>query len=205
MSSTSMQMNQNTFFSSKQSTTSMQSEFQPVHTTPDPLTGRYADGRITPNHGYTRNFASNAGPPTPTPVRHADPDNYGSGGVIPTRPDELLHNLGEQIEQRELEQINQNERVTVEKMKMDQNRNNYTDMHQPTVSKPGPPVFYPTEEMYSTQHRQVAGGGGGGSASASASAAKASSSSKKESSENGGAAVIPICLPLCCAAPCVIM
>merc|ERR1719208_698384 len=31
-------------------------EFRPVHTTPDPLTGRYADGRITPNHGYTRNF-----------------------------------------------------------------------------------------------------------------------------------------------------
>ena len=28
--------------------------FRPVHTTPDPLTGRYADGRITPNHGYTR-------------------------------------------------------------------------------------------------------------------------------------------------------
>jgi len=29
--------------------------------------------------------------------------------------------------------------------------------------------------------------------------------SKEESGEKGGAAVIPICLPLCCAAPCVIM
>ena len=31
------------------------------------------------------------------------------------------------------------------------------------------------------------------------------SKSKVDSDEKGGAAVIPICLPLCCAAPCVIM
>ena len=36
-------------------------------------------------------------------------------------------------------------------------------------------------------------------------AAERGSRSKEESGEKGGAAVIPICLPLCCAAPCVIM
>ena len=36
-------------------------------------------------------------------------------------------------------------------------------------------------------------------------AAERGSKSKEESGEKGGAAVIPICLPLCCAAPCVIM
>lgn len=35
--------------------------------------------------------------------------------------------------------------------------------------------------------------------------AQKSSTNKKASEEKGGAAVIPICLPLCCAAPCVIM
>ena len=36
-------------------------------------------------------------------------------------------------------------------------------------------------------------------------AAERGARSKEESGEKGGAAVIPICLPLCCAAPCVIM
>ena len=36
-------------------------------------------------------------------------------------------------------------------------------------------------------------------------AAERGSKSKEETGEKGGAAVIPICLPLCCAAPCVIM
>ena len=36
-------------------------------------------------------------------------------------------------------------------------------------------------------------------------AAERGSKSREETGEKGGAAVIPICLPLCCAAPCVIM
>jgi len=172
--------NHTAFSYSKQSTTSVNNEFYPVHTVPDPLTGRYADGRITPNHGYTRQFH--------------DPNTKGSDpNSIPKRPDELLHTLGQEIDQRELDEINHNERVTVEKI--NNNNNKKGGYVEPTISKPGPPVFYPTEEMYQTSHRSEGA----------MYAASKGSSYKKDSEEKGGAAVIPICLPLCCAAPCVIL
>ena len=87
---------------------------------------------------------------------------------------------------------------------------------------PGPPVFYPTGgltpgsppppppgDLYSKNSADVAAREAELSAqgqyfSASYSREKGMKS-KEESGEKGGAAVIPICLPLCCAAPCVIM
>ena len=51
-----------------------------------------------------------------------------------------------------------------------------------------------SEEMYETRREQGA-----------FQYEKSSSSAKAEEGEKGGAAVIPLCLPLCCAAPCVIM
>ena len=81
---------------------SSSSEFRPVHTTPDPLTGRYADGRITPNHGYTRNFTGTS----PMPPRKATvPDNGVIG--IPKRPDDLLSSLGHDVDSREIQRITQ--------------------------------------------------------------------------------------------------
>jgi hypothetical protein len=48
-------------------------------------------------------------------------------------------------------------------------------------------------------------GGGGGQYFGAAYAREQGARSKEEKGEKGGAAVIPICLPLCCAAPCVIL
>jgi len=155
-------------------------EFSPVHTTPDPLTGRYADGRITPNHGFTRTFTDSS----------SRGDN--ANGSIPRRPDELLQNFGEEIDRTELEKINQEERITESKLN---NNNNKGDFIEPMINKPGPPVYYPTEEMYSTKHVIAHG---------EYSKVKGSMS-KEESDHKKGAAVVPVCLPLCCAAPCVIM
>ena len=74
---------------------------------------------------------------------------------------------------------------------------------------PGPPVFYPTGELYTKNGADVAAREAELSAQGqyfSASYAREKGmKSKEESGEKGGAAVIPICLPLCCAAPCVIM
>ena len=77
------------------------SEFRPVHTTPDPLTGRYADGRITPNHGYTRNFHGTS----PMPVRKATVPTSENG--IPRKADDLLHSLGHEVDHREIQRITQ--------------------------------------------------------------------------------------------------
>ena len=79
------------------------SEFRPVHTTPDPLTGRYADGRITPNHGYTRNFTGSS----PMPPRKATVPTSGDVIGIPKKPDELLSSLGHSVDSREIQRITQ--------------------------------------------------------------------------------------------------
>ena len=75
--------------STLRSQSSAGAEFRPVHTTPDPLTGRYADGRITPNHGFTRTFASSPALPRKATVPSQDLS-------IPKKPDELLHSLGQE-------------------------------------------------------------------------------------------------------------
>ena len=77
------------------------SEFRPVHTTPDPLTGRYADGRITPNHGFTRNFHGSS----PMPVRKATVPAPETG--IPRKADDLLYSLGHDVDHREIQRITQ--------------------------------------------------------------------------------------------------
>ena len=84
--------------STMRSSVSSNNEFRPVHTTPDPLTGRYADGRITPNHGYTRNF--HGSPMTPRKVTVPESN-------IPTKPDELLSSLGQEVDHREMQRITQ--------------------------------------------------------------------------------------------------
>ena len=84
--------------STMRSSVSSNNEFRPVHTTPDPLTGRYADGRITPNHGYTRNF--HGSPMTPRKITVPESN-------IPKKADELLSSLGQEVDHREMQRITQ--------------------------------------------------------------------------------------------------
>ena len=95
----------------------------------------------------------------------------------------------------------------------------------PTKNVAGPPVFYPqgkiceviqalseiffsgdlfTKNKEDVKAREAELSAQGQYFSASY-AAERGARTKEESGEKGGAAVIPICLPLCCAAPCVIM
>merc|ERR1711983_653128 len=79
----------------------------------------------------------------------------------------------------------------------------------PTKNIAGPPVFYPQGDLFSKNKEDVmareAELSAQGQYFSASYAAERGSKSKEESGEKGGAAVIPICLPLCCAAPCVIM
>merc|ERR1712080_309410 len=111
---------------------SVHSEFAPVHTSPDPLTGRYPDGRITPNHGYTRNFH---GSPLLPRKASADP------GTIPKKPEELLSTMGQEVDPREIQRITQEENISRSRKEMinrssteDYTRTDFT----PTKSTPGP-------------------------------------------------------------------
>ncbi|XP_043491074.1 mucin-5AC [Polistes fuscatus] len=71
----------------------------------------------------------------------------------------------------------------------------------------GPPVYYPPgsaeftkKEEYGAAMSQSSGGWQKGSAKY-----EYEASSKSKSKSSSGAAVVPVCLPLCCALPCVIM
>jgi len=189
--------------STLRSQSSAGAEFRPVHTTPDPLTGRYADGRITPNHGFTRTFASSPALPRKATVPSQDLS-------IPKKPDELLHSLGQEVDMGEMARITQEESVHRSQQEMTRAKARYED-EVPVGSRatPGPPVFYPTGDLYTKNGADVAAREAELSAQGqyfSASYAREKGmKSKEESGEKGGAAVIPICLPLCCAAPCVIM
>lgn len=186
--------------STMRSSVSSNSEFRPVHTTPDPLTGRYADGRITPNHGYTRNFHGSPMTPRKTTVPESN---------IPKKPDELLSSLGQEVDHREMQRITQEENLSRSQKEMMKPGPLDNDDYTPTKNKAGPPVYYPTGDLFTKNEKDVAAREAELSAQGqyfSASYAREKGSkSKEESGEKGGAAVIPICLPLCCAAPCVIM
>lgn len=69
----------------------------------------------------------------------------------------------------------------------------------------GPPVYYPpgSGEFKMKEERSMIQGGGEWAKARGAYEYEASSKSKK--SEKSGKAVVPVCLPLCCALPCVIM
>ncbi|XP_067008595.2 uncharacterized protein [Anabrus simplex] len=73
-----------------------------------------------------------------------------------------------------------------------------------TVNKPGPPVYYPPGVELFTKNEESMMTQGSKKASASGKY-KYESESKSKSSSGGGAAVVPVCLPLCCAMPCVIL
>jgi len=181
------------------------SEFRPVHTTPDPLTGRYADGRITPNHGFTRNFHGSS----PMPIRKATAPTSENG--IPKKPDDLLYSLGHDVDHREIQRITQEETVTQNQREKEIRKLNSMGDEEflPTKNVAGPPVFYPQGDLFSKNKEDVkareAELSAQGQYFSASYAAERGSRSKEESGEKGGAAVIPICLPLCCAAPCVIM
>ncbi|XP_069699645.1 uncharacterized protein [Periplaneta americana] len=67
----------------------------------------------------------------------------------------------------------------------------------------GPPVYYPPGvELFAKKEESMMMQGKKGSGRYEYEYAK---ESKSKSSSSGGAAVVPVCLPLCCAMPCVIM
>ena len=76
-----------------------------------------------------------------------------------------------------------------------------------SVNKAGPEVYYPpgAEFTKSVQATHPVGDGGSLSLQGPGRREKRDRQDRAEGGDKQGAAVIPICLPLCCAAPCVIM
>ncbi|GAB0094885.1 hypothetical protein DMENIID0001_102110 [Sergentomyia squamirostris] len=74
----------------------------------------------------------------------------------------------------------------------------------PTKNVAGPPVYYPPGELFTKKEESAAWRAQGGYANASGKYQYESEEKSKSKSKSGGA-VVPVCLPLCCAMPCSIM
>jgi hypothetical protein len=87
-----------------------------------------------------------------------------------------------------------------------------TQAVQKTQNLSGPPIYYPPGQVFvppaESQALMSAEGGGKGKAKMKMEKQyKAKEKSKQSHSEKGGqgAVPVPVCLPVCCAAPCTIM
>ncbi|ETN62005.1 hypothetical protein AND_006312 [Anopheles darlingi] len=70
----------------------------------------------------------------------------------------------------------------------------------------GPPVYYPPgHEMFAKKEMEASGWRSQGEYAKASGMYKYEAESKSKSSSKSGAAVVPVCLPLCCAMPCTIM
>uniref|UniRef100_A0A182K9A8 Uncharacterized protein n=1 Tax=Anopheles christyi TaxID=43041 RepID=A0A182K9A8_9DIPT len=70
----------------------------------------------------------------------------------------------------------------------------------------GPPVYYPPgHEMFAKKEMEASGWRSQGEYAKASGMYKYEAESKSKSSSKSGAAVVPVCLPLCCAMPCSIM
>ncbi|XP_053672786.1 uncharacterized protein LOC128723100 [Anopheles nili] len=70
----------------------------------------------------------------------------------------------------------------------------------------GPPVYYPPgHEMFAKKEMEAGGWRAQGEYAKASGKYKYEAESKSKSSSKSGAAVVPVCLPLCCAMPCSIM
>uniref|UniRef100_A0A182JED2 Uncharacterized protein n=1 Tax=Anopheles atroparvus TaxID=41427 RepID=A0A182JED2_ANOAO len=70
----------------------------------------------------------------------------------------------------------------------------------------GPPVYYPPgHEMFAKKEMEASGWRAQGEYAKASGMYKYEAESKSKSSSKSGAAVVPVCLPLCCAMPCSIM
>lgn len=169
----------------------------PQHTTN--VVYNYSTSTINSRRGP--NYDSPTPQPPPFPVDGVVyPDNTGRP---PAKLNELLDSLGEDNVDSKFVDTTHRPKREVETAVATTNQQVI-----PSVNKAGPAVYYPPGHDFSVKKEQSMSASG---YSASGKYAKASgmyeyeSGYKSKSSSKSGAAVVPVCLPLCCAMPCSIM
>ncbi|XP_055381328.1 mucin-2 [Condylostylus longicornis] len=152
---------------------------------------------------YIRTHEKTTSSTMPFPINESP--NYPSspnGGVAqpPKNVNELMASLDRNPNDTDSDELRRKREIDTSVANTD------NKVRVPSKNQAGPPVFYPPNSEMTL--RQKEGGGawraqGGYAAGASGYEYQAESSSKTKS--KSGAAVVPVCLPLCCAMPCVLM
>ncbi|KYM98177.1 PREDICTED: uncharacterized protein LOC108777788 [Cyphomyrmex costatus] len=142
--------------------------------------------------------------PTSTRVYPAKPIANGEGP--PTKLEDLMASFSDS-EREVLDDIEKKERRSKKTTKKEVDFVPHTPPTVKSKNVAGPPVYYPPGSAEFTKKEEssaaMSQSGGGWEKASGKYEYEASSKSKSKSSKGG--AVVPVCLPLCCALPCVIM
>ncbi|XP_034651665.1 uncharacterized protein LOC117890725 [Drosophila subobscura] len=167
-----------------------------------------------PNTSYTYKYSSTTntnnrrgpgvgpdyGSPSPFPV---DGVEYPVGnGNPPQRVDDLMQSFGttDHVDRGDLE-------TPVRKREIETSVASPNQQHVPSVNKVGKEVYYPPghDTIVMKREEMHAGSASGGRWAKGSGMYEYESGSKSKTKTKSGGAVVPLCLPLCCAMPCSIM
>ncbi|XP_060657790.1 mucin-5AC [Drosophila nasuta] len=140
------------------------------------------------------------GTPSPFPV---DGVEYPIGnGNPPQRVDDLMQsfNTTDHVDRVDIE-------TPVRKREIETAVASPQQQHVPSVNKAGKEVYYPPghDTIITRREEMHAGSAGGGRWAKGSGMYEYESGSKSKTKTKSGGAVVPVCLPLCCAMPCSIM
>ncbi|KAL9919011.1 uncharacterized protein ACN427_001089 [Glossina fuscipes fuscipes] len=140
-------------------------------------------------------------PPAPFPL---DGVEYPVGNANPPqRVEDLMQSLGNQVDVVDKADLSTPRKREIETAVATSNQQQII----PSVNRAGKEVYYPPgHEMMLTKREEMAAGSAGGGRWAKASGMyEYESGYKSKTKTKSGAAMVPVCLPLCCAMPCTIM
>lgn len=138
----------------------------------------------------------------PFPV-YDENDGLEKQSQPPKYLNELLTNLNGSSTYNKITIDGYNPKLEVETAVAKENNNKII---VPSKNVEGPPVYYPpNHEMTFRKEEKSAGYKAGGGWARARGAYEYESESKSKSKSKSGGAVVPVCLPLCCAMPCSIM
>lgn len=182
-------------------------------------TNNYSNS-YNPPHGYPEEAPLLPRPfPTPSPTPEQDQQP-------PKKLDELMATFSEtEIRNRRNETVHRYDRerererdrretesVTQTLLPNGKDRERIVEKEKQIVKKEeskniqGPPVYYPPGvELFSKKEESMAQQQSGGGMYKAKAKYEYEAKSKSKSKESSGKAVVPVCLPLCCAMPCTIM
>ncbi|XP_016993299.2 uncharacterized protein [Drosophila takahashii] len=140
------------------------------------------------------------GSPSPFPV---DGVEYPVNSNPPQRVDDLMQSFGTTTDHVDRVDIE----TPVRKREIETAVASPNQQHVPSVNKAGKEVYYPPghDTIVMKREEMHAGSASGGRWAKGSGMYEYESGSKSKTKTKSGGAVVPVCLPLCCAMPCSIM
>uniref|UniRef100_A0A1A9WIB0 Uncharacterized protein n=1 Tax=Glossina brevipalpis TaxID=37001 RepID=A0A1A9WIB0_9MUSC len=173
----------------------------PPTANPPNVTYKYSSTTTNSRRGPDYGTPSPTLPPAPFPL---DGGEFPVGNANPPqRVEDLMQSLGNQVDVVDKADLSTPRKREIETAVATSNQQQII----PSVNRAGKEVYYPPgHEMMLTKREEMAAGSAGGGRWAKASGMyEYESGYKSKTKTKSGAAMVPVCLPLCCAMPCTIM